>query len=618
MCGIAGFIGNRDRDRLSRMATAIEYRGPDQEGVYEDSYFSVAHKRLAIIDLSEQGRQPMLDPSGRYILAFNGEIYNYKELRRRYEDLGWRFRTQTDTECILAAACLGILQEEISCLHGIFAFALWDTKTRAVLFARDRLGIKPLFLTEKEGVWYFASEIGSLLAAGFVPDIDPEALGAYLSVGFIPGPKTIYKGVLSLDPGVLWSVEDAGLVSVSDFRHHTQSDVSMLIDKPAAIRDLRWLVNASVADQCVADRSVGIFLSGGLDSSVVLAGMRKRDPQAEIRSYTTRFTHAANDPKFNVDADLARQTAQRYGTLHTEVEICAADVIQRSESIAAALGQPDNNHTVVALDILSARAASEVTVVLTGDGGDELFGGYERYRLMQRWEPWLSKGWFRDITNLGLCFLPRGEAWQDIVQSTKRSERFRTFYTPALKLRSQLFGSAVREEYVQARFSELMDVNDDAGITQSFMALDRSAWLRDSAFVRDDRIAMRHGLELRVPLTDDRLLNFARRLPSNWLIQGRETKVLWREAFTEDCLPEVIRAPKRGWITPMAKWLREPAMRIWVKELLEEAVVAHSWLNGPLTRSLFQDHLAGRGYYLNEIWTIVAFQLWWRRALGKR
>lgn len=257
------------------MATAIEYRGPDQEGVYEDSYFSVAHKRLAIIDLSEQGRQPMLDPSGRYILAFNGEIYNYKELRRRYEDLGWRFRTQTDTECILAAACLGILQEEISCLHGIFAFALWDTKTRAVLFARDRLGIKPLFLTEKEGVWYFASEIGSLLAAGFVPDIDPEALGAYLSVGFIPGPKTIYKGVLSLDPGVLWSVEDAGLVSVSDFRHHTQSDVSMLIDKPAAIRDLRWLVNASVADQCVADRSVGIFLSGGLDSSVVLAGMRK-------------------------------------------------------------------------------------------------------------------------------------------------------------------------------------------------------------------------------------------------------------------------------------------------------------------------------------------------------
>lgn len=594
------------------MATAIEYRGPDQEGVYEDSCFSIAHKRLAIIDLSEQGRQPMLDPSGRYILAFNGEIYNYKELRRRYEGLGWRFRTQTDTECILAAACLGLLREEIGHFHGIFAFALWDTQTRVALFARDRLGIKPLFLTKKEGVWYFASEIGSLLAARLAPDIDPEALGAYLSVGFIPGPKTIYRGVLSLDPGILWSVEDADLVSVSDFRHHTQGEVSMLTDRSSAIRDLRELVYTSIADQCVADRPVGIFLSGGLDSSVVLAGMRKRDPWAEIRSYTTRFTHAANDPKFNIDADLARQTAQRYGALHTEVEICAADVIRRSESIAANLGQPDNNHTVVALDILSARAASEVTVVLTGDGGDELFGGYERYRLMQRWESWLSREWFRYIAKLGLRFLPRGEAWQDIIQSTKRSERFRTFYTPTLKLRLQLFGSAVHDGYAQARFSELMSTDNDKAVIQSFMSLDRSTWLRDSAFVRDDRISMRHGLELRVPLTDDRLLHFARRLPSDWLIQGRETKVLWREAFAHDCLREVICAPKRGWITPMAKWLREPAMRIWVKELLEEAILTQSWLNGPLTRSLFEDHLAKRGYYLNEIWTIVAFQLWWR------
>lgn len=610
MCGFAGFVGPQNPDLLRRMGEAVRHRGPDQDGEFLSDACSFSHKRLSIIDLSEAGRQPMQTTDGRFTISYNGEIYNYKELRARYEQLGWKFRTQTDTECLLASAALRGLSD-LGDFHGMFAFALWDQESGSCVLARDRMGIKPLYVAEVDGRIGFSSETAGLLPMRSGWQEDEMSRSMYLAVGYVPGPRTIFSGMQSLEPGRFYTIRNGKLIEGARF------DVWPTIQAPKSRREaeelLREIVDGAVAVQTVSDRPVGVFLSGGLDSSVVLSAMRIHQPQGAIKTFTTRFKHHVDDTKFNIDADLARRTAEKYGCEHHEIEVGAEDVIAQAEGMAKHLGQPHNNSATVAVDAAARLASAHVPVVLTGDGGDELFGGYKRYQLWSWAHPMISS----PLSVLASRFVKKG--WHDLLNATDEAGRLMTFHALPLARRRELFGNAANDEAVLARWRELLKDIKGGDPVLRFMALDRATWLRDDAFVRSDRLSMRHGLEARVPLLDDSLIAFAQSLPRSWLVTSRQSKSLWRSAFADRCLPEVIHGSKRGWITPAAKWIRK-GLTDWMRDMLEEATTTHEWMNRPAILQAFNDHLSQKNYGLIDLWTVSSYHLWWKthRSVLKR
>ncbi len=608
MCGFAGFLGPQNPDLLRRMGEAVQYRGPDQDGEFVSDVCSMSHKRLSIIDLSEAGRQPMQSEDGRFTISYNGEIYNYKELRARYEQAGWKFRTQTDTECLIASAALRGLSD-LGDFHGMFAFALWDRENKSCVLARDRMGIKPLYIAEVEGRFGFASEIGGLLPMQAKWKEDTVSRSMYLAVGYVPGPRTMFEGIQNLEPGRFHTIKNGKLIEGARF------DVWEKPEAPKSRREaeelLRVIVDDAVAAQTVSDRRVGVFLSGGLDSSVVLSAMRIHQPQGAIKTFTTRFKHHVDDPKFNVDAELAKKTAERYGCEHYEIEVGAEDVMANAEAMAKHLGQPHNNSATVAVDAAAKLASAHVPVVLTGDGGDELFGGYQRYQLWSWASSVLSGSTTRSIAKQLSRFHSKSADWKDLLSAESEAARLLTFHALPLERRRALFGDAANDQEVLARWNELLSDVKAADPVLRFMVLDRVTWLRDDAFVRSDRLSMRHGLEARVPLLDDSLISFGTSLPRSWLVTARHSKSLWRSAFSDRCLPEIIHGTKRGWITPAAKWMRK-GLTEWMREILEEAISTHAWMDGEAIRRAFEDHLAQRSYRLIDIWTVIQYHLWWR------
>jgi asparagine synthase (glutamine-hydrolysing) len=605
MCGIAGFVGPRNTELLHRMGERVRHRGPDQNGVFEDDGCSLNHKRLSIIDLSEAGRQPMATPDGRFTIAYNGEVYNYLELRKRYEREGWTFRTKTDTECFLASAALHGLHD-LDQFHGMFAFALWDSKERVCFVARDRMGIKPLYVTRGlvDGRIAFASELPAVLEIQPSWALDETARSMYLTVGYVPGPRTMFADIRSLEPGHLFSISTGRFREIARFDAAARQNAA--IDHADARERLISIVDTAVSDQLVSDRPVGVFLSGGMDSSVVVSSMRKARPNATIKTFTTKFKHHTADPKFNRDAELARSTAKRYGCEHHEIDVGAEDLMRNAETMALSLGQPHNNHSTVALDAAARLAAADVTVVLSGDGGDESFGGYDRYKLVAGVSPFLASG----IGRAALRLYPRTRKWQDALSATDEAGRLLSFHATSLADRRALYGSSTNDDAaLDAWRTKLHEIHDRDGVSR-FMALDRATWLRDDAFVRSDRLTMRHGLELRVPLTDDAVVEYAASLPRGGHVNAFQTKRLWRDAFADRCLPEVMSEQKRGWFPPTAKWLRE-GLTDWTRTILDEAISTHAWMNGEAIRGAFNDHLAG-AYRLQDVWTVVAYQLWWR------
>jgi asparagine synthase (glutamine-hydrolysing) len=613
MCGIAGFVGQPDRSLVQAMAASLAHRGPDQDGFFESPQVSLAHKRLSIIDLSEAGRQPLRTPDGRFTVIYNGEIYNYRALRERYAKEGWTFRTGTDTECLLASAALHGLRD-LNAFHGMFAFFLWDEQECCGYVARDRRGMKPLFVARVGERWAFASEIQALLPLKKTWTLSRDAVERFYAVGYVGGALTMYEGVDSLEPGVLWKVaSQGGCVRVDAFGHVTEV-FSGLADPASAAPVLQETVRHAVQRHLVSDRPVGIFLSGGLDSSVVLAAMREARGAETIKSFTTRFRHRTNDAKFNIDAELAKKTAAHFGCEHTEIEVTGEEVAAEAEKMAFHLGQPHGNYAIVAQNAAAARAKQAVAVVLTGDGGDELFGGYERYKAWRRFS--LGE---RIPGALPLARAASGlrvawrERWGDLLQAPDEAARWLTFHaTPRAVRASYLsFPGGITDASALALWRETLASVTTTDPVARCLALDRLTWLRDDAFVRSDRLAMRHGLEARLPLVDDALFALATAVPTAWHVDAFRTKKWWRETFRDWCLPEVANAQKRGWIAPTAKWMRAE-LRTWTEELLEEAIHEQPWLQGDGVRKLFQDHLAARAYHLTDLWNIVSFQCWWR------
>ncbi|MCS7176727.1 MAG: asparagine synthase (glutamine-hydrolyzing) [Candidatus Kapabacteria bacterium] len=593
MCGIAGLWrreGPVDLAELHSLCAALHHRGPDGGSVWlhPSRRLGFAHRRLAIIDLSAAGAQPMQSPTGRSCIVFNGEIYNYRELRQQACRSGWRFRSESDTEVILAL----YEQQGISCVHrlrGMFAFALWDEEEQRLWLVRDRLGIKPLYYAWDGTCCAFASELRALQCLRTFPDrLDVTALWDFLTYHYIPPPKTIYQHVQKLEAGT-WLCVDVQRGVVSRQRYWTLPEVA---EEPCtaeqAMAELDALLDSVVAEHLVADVPVGAFLSGGVDSSLVLAYARRHQP---LRAFTVDFDVAAKSER-----QYAEAVARHWGLAHRLIRLSAEDFFPSVEQFVQVYGEPFGDASGIAVMAISRAARAELKAVLSGDGGDELFGGYIRSRadVGETNYPVLPSRW---VTGL-LRWLPshRGEQWlrrllppaEYILRSSVWMEfgQKRRIFAPAV-------ATLLPSDYDELWFLRQFRRQGVPAVRQRLL-LELQTWLPEKMLTKVDRASMAYGLEVRVPLVDHRLVEWACRLPVDLLwhpLHGG--KWLAKRLLARELPAELVYRPKKGFSLPLREWLqrvnwqhRLQESRFWREQIFHPAMFRKADLRSPVTAFL--------------------------------
>ncbi|MBI5728705.1 MAG: asparagine synthase (glutamine-hydrolyzing) [Candidatus Magasanikbacteria bacterium] len=614
MCGINGF-NFKNAELIQKMNERTHHRGPDRTDLFVGETISLGHNRLSIIDLSERGKQPMWDAARELVIVFNGEIYNFQELRQELEKK-YLFRSQSDTEVILYA----YREWGIECVkkfNGIFAFALWDMRTNELYLARDQSGVKPLYYFYDGTRLIFSSEIKSLLVHDIPREVDPEAFNLYFQLLYIPEPYTMFRGIKKLPAASYLKLHGATVVIKKYWQVDRFEDLGLYED---AKKEIRRLFDDSVKRQLISDRPVGVFLSGGLDSTAVL-GRVKQCSAGSVKTFSVGFSVQNSQEKFNADFFLARQTAKFYGTDHYELTISAKDIENNLATIAWHLDEPNFNPTAGAIFLLSKMAKEQVAVVLGGDGADELFGGYPRYfysNLISRYQRLP-----RTVRSLGGAVLRI--AGKDMVVRQlalpPNEQRALAFLAQKEALLSRVINPGVyrpkvSEYYLHQRYFSGGNLGD---FEKQFMQLDRQSWLVDESLLRSDKMTMAHGLEERVPILDYRLVELAARIPTHWKMKTNlsnwhrfQGKYIWREAIREYLPDHLLREEKRGWFTPMAKWLRAE-LRSPVEKILSRLEPAY--FNQEAVREVWQKHLTGEVYNLNIIWAMVMWQLWYEQFI---
>jgi asparagine synthase (glutamine-hydrolysing) len=628
MCGIAGLFSYADdgavsREALSSLVAPLRHRGPDDAGVYAAGPLGLAHARLSIIDVTG-GHQPIFNEDRTVAVVCNGEIYNHRELRRELAGRGHRFATRSDCEVIVH------LYEELGpgCvekLSGMFAVAVADFRRRRLLLARDRVGKKPLYLADDGRRLGFASELKSLLAAGLVaPEVDPEALDLYLAYGYVPAPWTIFRGAAKLPAGHL-AVCDGGGVRIErywDLEFPAAGEASTASAEELA-DELQHLLGEAVRDRLESEVPLGAFLSGGIDSGTVVALMGHQMAGSRVRTHTVGFADRAVDER----ADAA-VVARALGTDHvaTEVHPDLAEVLPR---IAWHLDEPFADPSAVPTWYVSRETRRRVTVALSGDGGDELFAGYgDRYRmhlLEERARGWLPAGLRRAMLP-GLARrwprsprLPRplraGGVLANLAVDAGRAYFHDRCLIPA-HLQERLFGEGLRER--RRRFDPFSSLAPHLARAPQgdplsrALYLDLKTWLADDGLVKVDRMSMAHALEVRSPLLDHRVMEFAARVPSHFKLNGTETKILLRRVAARLLPAEILARPKRGFAPPVSRWLREDLRDLSHDLLLAPDALAADLFDRRQVARLLAEHEGRRIEAGWAIWTLLMLEVWGR------
>lgn len=602
MCAVNGATFE-DRGLIERMIRATAHRGPDGTGVFSEPGVALGHARLAILDASEAAAQPMEDASGRYVISYNGEVYNFRELKEALR--GYPFRTSSDTEAVLAAyAKWG--RRCVEKLEGIFAFAVWDRERKELFLARDRCGVKPLHYAETPSGLVFSSEIGGVLEHPEVPrTLDPLAFECFLRVLYVPEPLTAFAAVRKF-PAAHRGVWRGGSLSLE---RYWDAEVRPERRPRGEWKEaVRSEVERAVRSQLVSDRPVGMYLSGGIDSTVILDVMSRQGAAVDAFSAGFILEDRAEEGKFNADLRLAERTAARYGARHHELLVSSSDAARDFEDAAARTGDLVSNPTAVVMFALSRFAKKKVAVALGGDGGDELFGGYDRYRYS------LMSSRYRRLPATARAFLSRHPLLSKL-DTPPGIERWWRFHAQKDGALAAVLAGGRAPDAAKAFFREALFPREREGSFEPwFMDTDRRSWLADHSLLLSDRMSMAHGLELRVPLLDTRVVELALRIPAPLKIGLFRTKAVFKEAFRGRLPDELFRQPKRGWFSPGAKWLREKPMRELARELLSPGY-------HPLTAGLFDwkrieamlsDHVEKRGYHLTMLWALMTFQAWAR------
>lgn len=627
MCGIAGIVdltGKRTPDRaaLQAMTDALAHRGPDGEGHLTEPGLAFGHRRLAVIDIAG-GKQPFESANGRFVLSFNGEIYNFATLRSALEREGHQFRTRSDTE-VLVEHWAAHGAEGLSQLLGMFAFAVWDRREETLTLCRDRFGERPLYYGEgRDGLVCFGSELKALCAAGlFDLTLRDDAVGDYLSLGYVPDPKTIYTDIHKLPPGhvLQWRRGEKRPSPSPWYRICLQPDRFTTLEDTAD--DLRDRLDRAVADQLVSDVPIGAFLSGGVDSGAIVASMATQTDRPVV-TCSIGFDEKSHDER-----PFARTVATRYKTTHHEhvVPLSAHHLI---DTIAATYDEPFADSSALPSYLVCQMAREHVTVALTGDGGDEAFGGYRRYRwyaeeerIRQRLPGGLRRGVLAPLGQVWpkLDWLPRPFRLKTTLQSLGAGsaegywravsaclpERVEQMVSPGHR-RAGLATSALDQ------FTSLYEnpAVDDP-LTRMQMA-DLATWLPGRMLVKTDRAAMAHGLELRPPMLDHRLVEWALSLPPSFRLSDGETKRILK-ASQETRLPhDILYRPKRGFDLPVARWLRadrnNPVDRLSASEFWKDS----GYFDTNAVDRMIVEHQQGRSDYGQELWTVLMFDAFLRQ-----
>lgn len=646
MCGIAGLFGDARigsdelHARAALMTSTLRHRGPDDDGVWVDaaSLVALGHRRLSIVDLSAEGHQPMASVDGRYVITFNGEIYNHRSIRNDLERRGHRFRGHSDTEALLAAVTQWGFQGALRRANGMFALGMWDARDRVVHLARDRIGEKPLYYGRVGGAIAFASELKAIrVLPGFAGRIDRDALAAYFRFKYVPSPRSIYEGIRKLPPGSTVSIpvdrsdDPPAPLPFWDAREIVEGAIANPFDgsDAEAVEELDRLLREAVGLRMHADVPLGAFLSGGIDSSIVVALMQQLGGRP-----TRTFTIGSTDPRWDEARD-ARRIAAHLGTDHTELIVTSQDALGVVPNLPEMYDEPFADSSQIPTHLVSRLARSHVTVSLSGDGGDELFGGYNRHLWVQRIGG--SIGWMPDrmrkMTAGALTSLPPS-TWDRLFARWGRvlpmASSHRLIGDKVHRLASVLDARKPADMYLR-----LVSHWPDPGAlvlgadeprpledrlngtrlmtpTDGLMFLDLVTYLPDDILAKVDRASMAVGLEARVPLLDHRIVEFAWRLPLGLKLRAGSSKWCLRQVLRRYVPPPLFERPKMGFGVPIHMWLRGP-LRDWAEELFDGGRLAsEGFLDAAMVRSKWQEHLTGRRNWQYLLWDVLMFEAWLR------
>lgn len=597
------------------MLDAMAHRGPDDEHHWLEGHAAIGARRLSILDV-DRGRQPLVSADGNWVVALNGEIYNHLELRRELETKGAHFKTTCDTETLLHAV-MTWGDDAAKRFNGMFAYAAYDRARNRLLLVRDRLGIKPLYYANTRGALVFASELNALMRSGLVADeIDPNAVDAFFTWQYVPTPKTIYCGAEKLRPGerIVW--QDGVLTKERWWTPAYDSGSDYTLREAAEA--FRHHLDDAVRVQRLSDRPLGAFLSGGVDSSCVIAALATQ-ATTPVKTFSIGFDDAeANELPY------ARRVAERFGTDHTEA-VLNPDLVTLLPELAVHFGEPFADSSAIPTWLVSKLAREQVVVVLSGDGGDELFAGYtwlHRTLVVARYQQ-LPRSLRRALSRL-ITLMP----------GSPFSQKARRFAADGLApieaafaRRHMTFNSAQRAALFAPDFANRVQEENAAMSDPAYapelaalpprermLAYDLLTYLPDDILTKVDRMSMAHSLEARVPLLDHRLVEFANDLPFHLKYNGRTSKRVMKAAYAAELPPEILRQRKRGFSIPVDRWIRGPWRRFAEEVLFDSGAAYRPYLRLDAVRALWNEHQTGRENHGHRLWAVIVYEHWLRHA----
>jgi asparagine synthase (glutamine-hydrolysing) len=644
MCGIAGVAGagraGVEPEMLKRMTDVLARRGPDGEGHWfsEDGQVGLGHRRLSIIDLSAHGSQPMASASGRFILSYNGEIYNYLLLQEELAQKGYRFQGHSDTEVIVAGFDYWGLEATISRLAGMFAMAVWDQREKALSLVRDRIGIKPLYYALIDSALVFASELRPIVVwRRSLPDVSLRGLAEFLRLGYVPSPLSIFEGVHKLPPATILTFADGRVTAPRPYWSVGETVIRGLahqrMDEAEVLDELDTRLGDIVSQHMVSDVPLGAFLSGGVDSSTVTALMQARSSKS-VKTFSIGF----DDVAFN-EANYASEVAAYLGTDHTELYVSEADALGVVPSLPDIYDEPFADISQIPTYLVAKLARQRVTVSLSGDGGDELFGGYNRYMFVSDFWDKLSRvpGPLRSLAASGIA-APSTAAWDAAFRFLgpvlpqklrpafpgQKMQKVASVLSSASlhELQSRLIAQWPHPEIVMADghqaapCSKLPPPSEIPEISAAAlqMAWDTTTYLVDDILTKVDRATMRVGLEARVPLLDHRLVEFAWEIPMTMKFRGGSGKYILKRLLERHVPWRLFERPKMGFVIPMDTWLRGP-LREWASSyLLAERNPDSDFLDRGVIAATWKEHLSGKVDRGGPLWTVLMFDIWLEKA----
>jgi len=640
MCGIAGLLyQEKEKDfpflfEMEKMVNVLSHRGPDSSGIWQDENKKVflGHSRLSILDLSEKGKQPMVSSCGRYVIVFNGEIYNHLEIRKKLDSLlspiNWK--STSDTETLLEAYSLLGIEECLSLLKGMFAFAIWDIENKELTISRDRLGEKPVYYGNYNGNFIFSSELKSIIGLnGFEKKISSDALSLFLKYSYIPGPLSIFEDIYKLPPGsfLKYQIEENTLAIKNywDPLKNISSENKFNGTVEEAKKQLTDLLEEAVERQMISDVPLGAFLSGGIDSSLVVSIMQKKSKQ-KIKTFSIGFL----EENYN-EAEQAKEVSETLGTDHKEIYFKPNDVFQLIPELPDIYDEPFADASQLPTILLSRLAKSSVTVSLSGDGGDELFAGYNRHI-------WSS------ILGTFIKYFPHfiRKVISNVLVKFSKTELFNTFVYKNMKesfleQKIRKFCKALQAKNIEELYSCLLSndieiskllksslgdkTNENITYKSSHFHStedqviygDLVSYLPDDILVKVDRAAMSCSLETRVPFLDHKLVEYAISLPSEFKVKKRTGKWILKEILFGRVARQIVDKPKTGFSVPIEVWLKKD-LKDWAENYLSKSFLNDQDIfNVPFVISIWNDHQSGIKDNSQIIWTILMFQLWYER-----